>query len=834
EQVSTGGTRSVEFDQYPSELIASGAVYKSQKASLIEGGVAGTVELQTASPLDIQDDYVLNFNLRGTQNDRADEIYDADSSGYRFSASYQGKFMDETLGVSLGFARLEQPSVATQFVGLAYNSFAELDGVFDPNDPTADRENVSEGMELQHRGGLEVRDGYVGVIEWVPNDTFALKADAFISKFDAEQFARGLRVKFDGSGANIYNANLNGDSMTGGVIARTSFNNTRVEIANDDDSEIDEVESFGINASWQLTNQFKLIADASYSAATSDFQNRLLWSLVAEDANAATPIFDTNVLINYQLNGLNLPDVGFNQSFDDINTLMVSKYGTYPFEYTDDLKAFRMDGIYDFEDDSFFTSLEAGFRLSERNYDVTRKVYEYGADNAFLTAQPPLQISPDFARAIQWEGDFSNFPGYLALDIDRALAAWFPNGVPQAVQTWGVDSNGVQNNNSTWNFTESGEVREQVRSFYIMANMDTEWWDIPVTGNVGVRVVHTDQRASTLQNVDGDITLGATPIIDDLGLVNANYAPGTDGISYTDTLPQLNLNFQVDENSQIRFSAARVIARPPIQWLASTVNGSVNTSETPYEFNASANNSPYLRPFEADQYDLSYEYYFVESDGALIIALYRKDIKSFIDSFTIQEFDFTTTNIVVPDRFTDPESGVPSDVVFGSYTTRANNAEGGYVQGYEIAYTQVFSDLPDLWSGLGVNLSYSYAESEVTQLQNLSGESFQIPLDGLSDDVLSATVFWEYLDFETRVNVRYRSPFVSDQTNGINTQTVFYDSETVIDYQASYNITENSKVLFQVNNVTDQPTKSYFGREAFTGTLQYFGRQYFLGFSYRL
>jgi len=51
EQVSTSGSRSIEFDQYPSELISSAAVYKSPKASLIEGGVAGTVELETASPL---------------------------------------------------------------------------------------------------------------------------------------------------------------------------------------------------------------------------------------------------------------------------------------------------------------------------------------------------------------------------------------------------------------------------------------------------------------------------------------------------------------------------------------------------------------------------------------------------------------------------------------------------------------------------------------------------------------------------------------------------------------------------------------------------------------
>jgi hypothetical protein len=42
------------------------------------------------------------------------------------------------------------------------------------------------------------------------------------------------------------------------------------------------------------------------------------------------------------------------------------------------------------------------------------------------------------------------------------------------------------------------------------------------------------------------------------------------------------------------------------------------------------------------------------------------------------------------------------------------------------------------------------------------------------------------------------------------------------------------KFLFQINNLTDEPNKTYFGEEHQTGTIQYFGRQYFLGLSYSL
>ena len=40
-------------------------------------------------------------------------------------------------------------------------------------------------------------------------------------------------------------------------------------------------------------------------------------------------------------------------------------------------------------------------------------------------------------------------------------------------------------------------------------------------------------------------------------------------------------------------------------------------------------------------------------------------------------------------------------------------------------------------------------------------------------------------------------------------------------------------LLAQVNNFTDEPTRSYFGQTAQTGTIQYFGRQFYLGASFR-
>ncbi|MBE0352290.1 TonB-dependent receptor [Pseudoalteromonas lipolytica] len=272
EQVSTSGSRSIEFDQYPSELISSAAVYKSPKASLIEGGVAGTVELQTASPLDNDQQHKFTANVRGMYNDRASEVFDATEYGDRISFSYQGKFFDDTLGVALGYARLFQPSVATQFIGLAYNGNKDVDGLANDIDGPADNpanEYISEGFELQHLGGEETRNGYLTSIEWAPTDNFKLKGDAFLSRFDSESFARGFRVKFGGPSAVYANPLLDGNAVIGGAINRTSNSFTRVEIVNDDNQDFDEVDSYGINADWQVTERLNVNADVSLSRAKS-------------------------------------------------------------------------------------------------------------------------------------------------------------------------------------------------------------------------------------------------------------------------------------------------------------------------------------------------------------------------------------------------------------------------------------------------------------------------------------------------------------------------------------------------------------------------------------
>ena len=114
EQVSTGDNRSVEFDQYPSELINQVVVYKTPDAQLVGQGLAGTIDLRTIRPLDFGR-HAIVINLRGEMNSNDNLGADSDDQGYRASFSYIDQFMDGRVGFAFGYAHLDSPLATRGF-----------------------------------------------------------------------------------------------------------------------------------------------------------------------------------------------------------------------------------------------------------------------------------------------------------------------------------------------------------------------------------------------------------------------------------------------------------------------------------------------------------------------------------------------------------------------------------------------------------------------------------------------------------------------------------------------------------------------------------------------
>lgn len=858
EQVSPNGSRAMEFSQFPSELINSVEVYMSPKASLIEGGIAGTVELKTINPLKMKEDQSVQIGVRGTYNDKADELYDVEPYGQRLSFSFSKKLFDETLGVSVGYAKLLQPNAASQVENDNYRTPAM----------TVDGKDVyvPESIFVKQKGGTDNRDGYMATIDFEPNEHLAIEADAFYSKFKSQSDERGIRIQ-GFRNMNVYNTTYYRDVyMTSGTfVGRKNSQTIDFKVENNDTTTNYDIFSGGLNAKWSEDN-WNIAADISHSEASGLFRNSLsrafLYKKGAVDSAHPDGWYrDDDQQAAFDLNGINIPKFSLSRDYTNTATLRLGQYEEYPYINDDKIDAARIDGKYEL-DIPVIASVEAGVRIAKRNHKQSRNVFVYGdGAGGRITTDYSLPISDANSQVVNWEGDFSNMPAFLAIDSRAIIEQAYKDNLilmsrtkytgpntPEVANPDAFDANGNPKPRSIiagarwgegrdWSMTEQADIQEDVKSFYIQANISTSLWDRDLTGNIGFRRVDTDQSNMAFVNVNGDVTKGAVKICDDVGDCRSDLALTRIGVKYSNNLPSLNLNYHLAENDQLRLALARVLSRAPINRLANFNQGSIdaNNPNGP-TYNYGSNSSPTLRPFIADQIDISYEHYMPDTNGSFSIAAYHREIKSFIQDASIENFDFAANGFPIPETFPVLEGGLIVDkpVVNGTYTFSTNNAEGGYIRGLEIAYTQTFDWLPGYFKGLGVSGSISKVDSKITTVNTFDPDNpgSNLPFSGLVEKSGNITIFYSYENFETRLSTTYQGSFVGEALN-ISRAPVIYAAETVMDFQASYKFDNGINMIFSVSNLTDEPNRSYMLDEDLPRRLNWFGRTISLGANYK-
>lgn len=840
EQTSTGTgevpTRWTSFDIYPTELIQQAAVYKAPKASLIEGGVAGTVELKTINPLESQDaQHVFNVGARFGQNDIADDI-GGDSNAFRGTFSYSGKLLDDRLGLVFGYTSLDQPNVSS-FTSAGKPNVGQAEG-------TGYREFAIGGDV-----GSDERDSFLASVIFDVNSDMTVRADYFNSQLDSVEYSNTISVEH--RGGDIVNPVLCENSMIicGGVLDITNTGGGNwAELRSFNNTYESEAETFGLNLEWRLTDRLSMTADYNHSES---YANRDGLKVAFRASDPAAPAGDGASYDSFAT----LPGYA---AFSTRRGGYTDLYGTaiealdpaagnlevhgiekYPKLKTDELDAFSVDFKYELENDPVFSSIEFGFRRSERQWSGTDPTYVWGngidqgaVSNATYPNMPvePIAMAGLAGYSVaQLAGDFAGRGSLITIDnqqvfLNSALGA----GNHEALRTWRYN----------WTMINSSTVNEDVDAAYFMANIDSEIAGVSVTGNMGVRVVKTDQYGTGVYNVPYESSL-----VDDTGTEAQGYDELTVGQEYTDVLPSINLNFGVTENDVLRLGYAEVMSRPPVEdirpgsgyWCDTVENGWTGGSCDPSDpsnadstvrYNAWARGGPgTIRPFYAQQIDISYEHYF-ENGGAVSVAYFYKDIESLIEK-KVYFPPFNSYDLMISDGIPVP-AGV---TVGGQYETSTNNERGGSISGYELAYTDLFDDVLFM-DQLGYAFSYSNTESETSVDGGANFGNANMPLPGLSKDVVSATIWGEVGDFNLRVSSRYRSSFLNEGVAPGGREYAYTDDYLVTDVQLTYTTDFGLEVLLQANNISDEPDVSYYEGES-GGTVRHFGTQYFLGFNYR-
>ena len=807
EMVSTGDNRSVEFDQYPSELLSGVVVYKTPDAGLVGQGLSGTIDMQTVRPLNFSDSAFV-VGLRGTHNSLGSAA-NASGDGNRFNASYIGQFADRTLGVSFGYAHSDTPIQENQ-VGLYEPWFQNPSATVpdpvtglpqpNPNHRPGINEGVwmTDGIKALRRTGYLKRDGLMGTLEYKPNDVWHSTLDMFYSKARQEDTANQFEshLFYNGSypcnpSCQWTNPTVDGSgTLTGGTVTnvyplvRGMYNNRE-----------DKIRAIGWNNLFNIGG-VKLVADVGWSKA-----NRDELSLENNTQLLPGPQYDT---LNLQLHSDDFSQINPGLNYSDPNSLYVtntiygSGYGKVP-RVADELKTYKVTANFPGSDAGWFSSYDVGL-----NYDDRTKEKHQPEGNINLGAQGPTTIPSDLQ--------------YGLVDLGFAGVGFVPSwDVPGVVSRFMVFQ---PNENASYLVSKAWTVDEKIGSGWFKANIDTVWGSVPVRGNIGVQVQHVDQSSSA------NVFDGAAP-------AGQQIVPYTDGKTYTDVLPSLNLAWEFPSEQYLRFALAKQVARPRVDQMRASFDFGVDTATG--KPGASGGN-PQLDPWKANALDISYEKYF-DNKGYLAAAVFYKDLQTYIYTQSFDNYDFSQWVA----GYVPPLNSPPAQTT-GTFSKPANG-KGGNMKGLELTASLPLDVFSSTLDGFGVIASATFTDSSITILadpdQQSSVGSAPIPLPGLSKRVYNFTAYYENNGFEARINNRRRSDFVGEIGNFNGNRTLRYVvGENVTDAQVSYTFSNDSSfrgltLLLQANNLTNEAYRTYAGTK--DRPLEYieWGRTYLLGLSYK-
>ncbi len=373
---------------------------------------------------------------------------------------------------------------------------------------------------------------------------------------------------------------------------------------------------------------------------------------------------------------------------------------------------------------------------------------------------------------------------------------------------------------------DDSTVHEKITTAYAMAKIDTALGKVPVSGNVGVQFVRTDQSS------EGWVYLGDTKNPDPSKL----YAV-TGGATYNDVLPSMNLRFDLPDQTVMRFAAGRQMARPDINKMRAGASGpAVNTTPGPdyATWSGGSGGNPTLEPWRATAYDFSLEKYFGKR-SYIAAAEYYKNLSSWVYDDKVLR-DFT--------GFPNP-SGVKPISPYG-YFTAPTNGQGGMVRGFEGTISLDGSLFSKSLDGIGVIVNTTIATSS---LFDKSGN--EVVPEGLSGRSTNVTLYYEQNGFSARISERYRSPFTTTYRNVVFSDvTTKISSDNVVDLQLGYAFDQGYfkglSLLLQVNNLTDSATQQMStinglggnnptpnASQLVTKYVNHFGRQMLFGVNYK-
>ncbi|WP_423605759.1 TonB-dependent receptor [Sphingomonas sp. MS122] len=831
------GDRSVNFNQFPSELINNIKIYKTQQADLVEGGVAGTIDIGTLRPLDFGKMRVQG-EIKANYSPYQDKVIGSSAWGWRGTLSYVDQYelggLGE-LGIAIGVQRNStnnpEETVAGSSTWTACNATVIAAGNCTPI--TAAQANAGtpyflapNSMAWRQISETDQRDAVFGAIQWKFSDRVELNIDGQYSDRTFVENRRDLNISEMRNGLTnvVYDENGVIQKMNGlSAIESTASNLARSE----------EYLGGGANLRWQASDRLTLALDGSYSRTIrTEIERQVRLRTDPFDMNgnrnffSTAPFASSNMRVPYTYevkSGNYAPTITFDPRFDPNNHALFwddARPRRDESERRNEIWGVRLDA--DYKLDGFISNIAIGGRWAEqtfRDFDVRNEI----------TVNPP---GPPGAGREDARINLlcrTQFPqtGFLEQARGNTITSWatFDPLCLMREYTGSEDPGRPAEMRSSAN----RDVTEQTLAGYVMAEYAGDLGAMPVRGNFGVRVVNTKVTSIGLRSAfdvvpapGGAVRLQPTGDFETVTLKGET----------TRVLPSINAIFELQPNRLLlRAAAYRAMSRPAPSALGAGRSFTLDTSGTTIEdaiAEIRANGSPALKPLMSWNGDLALEYY-PNRDSLFSATLYFKE---FSGGFMLVQND---------EQFTIGGQQVTVPVI-----QTANSPDKSQLWGVEITLANRFSWLPKPLDGFGGKLSYNYADTNFENEDLLLGEIFNpatgvttpriVPpagLSGFSKHVVSAQLYYQLGGFSIQGIYNYRSNYYQDFVGG-NTQLRYVRDNETFDLRASYDVNRNLSLRFEATNILDAPKITDMPVQGSIRQYHYYGPRYFIGARVRL
>ncbi len=899
-------SRSFDFNNLASEGVSRLEVYKTGRAAIPSGGIGAAINIVTVRPLDAAGE-----GLRGSVGAKA--LYDLSNDGFHVDPEFSGVVTwsdpEETVGVSLFGAYQKRQSAAASATSNDWNitPYSTSPGGTPPTFPGYGAATVVTGApddpatlvavpndsRYHYSESERERINLSGSAQFRPTDTLTITADALYAQNELSEARTDQTNWFNRPFDNITFDTSDAVPTAVYIDEGSGYGTKDIGFEQQYRATKTELQSYGLNAEWEIADGFSLTLDGNHSVSNStpNAANGASSTLVSFGA----PVVDAHSvdysgLVPNQHWTLNdggagtdgvlgtADDRGNNNGVLDIGDLGTQVQRTNASSQRHRLNQISGNLGWDFGGGSRF-DVGASYidsHMTSARIQTQQTLGDWGINNVGDVEAIAGNLVEQFCLACQFDhysvtdADIA-FRGN-AVDLYNALAAHY-EGLGNPINVSGDDHD---------------EVTEKILSAYAQLTWDGMLMDRPAALVAGVRFENTKVDAFSIvaqpDRIEWDSDNDFTRVI------GSNTAEITREGEYNNLLPSIDFRIEPMDDLVARVSYSKTIARADYNNLFASQSATAPNRPTALGgVTGGTQGNPDLLPLISQNFDVSLEWYFAPTSYVSGGFFYKK-VKNFVgvgqenlELFGLRDPSSGAAGTRSGDALEEINNlgAVLSDVSLFSMTALIDE-HGGDVAAASAEFqanlgpngqlNQAFVDSllaardvianPDdpLFvfrvatpinneegnihgfelqgqyflgtTGFGVSGSFTKVYGDVN-VDILSDPGTNVyALVGLADS-FNITAIYENYGFSARVAYNWRDKFLSAVNRGGGRSPVFFAPFGTLDANISYDVTDNIAVSLEAINILGEPIRSYGRDEKQLWFAQEQHPRVFLGARYR-